>query len=1316
VSKSFRMTALAVAAAGLFLCLVQARADAATPPARYARFPADSLGSGAGQILVPRALATDPRTGNLYVLESGNRRVSEYSPWGAFIRAFGMNVAPGSVNERQEIHFRATGGKFDLSFGGAATPELPFDADAEEVEASLDALPAIAAGGGGVTVEANPGNQVPGVTPSIYYVAFTAGPLAGTDVEQLAASEGTDPLTGGEPSSGLEVRTVANGTPGGTGIETCTSESGCLGGVEGGAIGEFKFASGIDVDSAGDVYVLDQQNNRVQKFDSAGEFVLEFGGEVDKTTGAAVCTAESGDTCGAGVEGTGPGFFSPINQFIGDYMAIGTGGTVYVADKGRIEEFNPDGSYKGEISLSALHAENPAFPEAGDEGPKPLYPGTLAFDPTSGDLLFARALVRQSLVEIFRVDAATGRADSVWEYQLPPHGADSPPPANVEGIAPDSAGNVFVALSFGAELGRVVEFGAAGEVLIGNPALFAAVDSREAKLSAVATDSLDHVYVSEVNVGLKEDAIDAFGTPPLALAPPPRVAPSITDQLAVAIGSTTATLAAKINPQFFTDTHYYVEYGPSSCGASSCVQQPAAPGTLLTDEIGNSPLSGSVTLSGLAPGTTYHYRFVAQSSGGGPSVGLSGRTGEEGEGTFTTAPVEAAQPPCPGNEAFRFGPAAFLPDCRAYEMVSPIDKNGADVSVVFNFLGDPAGLDQAAPTGESLTYSAYRAFGDAESSPYTSQYLAQRSSGGWTSRSISPPLRGPAVVSTIQLERQYMAFTSDLCSGWLLQPTGNALAPGSIPGSPNLYRRDICGGGYETLAPLTGSLDISSREFEPEIQGFSADGSKTIFIAPGKLTANATAGAVQLYESSGGAATLVCILPNETAFAGGCSAGTFGNPAANSHGGRGSNVTHAISEDGSTIYWSTSANGEGRIYVRLAGATTLPVSNGIAHFWAAAADGSRAIYSEGETLDLFDLAAGSTTVIKGFQGFVGASEDAKTIYFVSTKEVAEGATSGQRNLYRYDAEEPGSFKFVATLAESDVLTSNSTPSAAAPAPYRHTSRVTPDGNAVAFTSAATPTGYDNTDVQGGHADVEVYLYRANADPSLVCVSCLRGGARPSGHNVDDELRSLPLWVSGQIPAAEGQLDTSRVLSADGSRLFFESFDALSPRDTNSKKDVYEWERQGAGNCTAGAPGFDPAAGGCVNLISAGSSDQGSTIVDASPSGRDVFFKTESSLLPQDTEAVDIYDARADGGFPIAEAPPTPCSGECQGAASAPNGPQPASNQPQASGNLQTVPCRKGTHRTTKHGRNRCVKNGRKAKAKKKQHRKKPGRGGGRAGR
>lgn len=1297
---------LAIAAAtALHLSIGLATATGATPPL-LAQFPEDTAkGDGAGQLRVPRATAVDPVTGDLYIVETSltGSRVSEFTAWGEFVRALGWDVAPGAVNERQEVRFRATAGEFRLTFGAQTTPDLPFDASAGEVEAALNALPSISAGGGAVAVTASPGNQVPGKTPSFYIVTFTAGPLAATDVEPLTASNGSVPLSGGVPSAGLFVRMIANGTSGGTGLEACTSESGCKEGILGSGSGQLKQANGIAFDAAGNFYVLERVNARVQVFNPNGEFVLMFGGEVDKTTSGNVCTAASGHTCGAGVKGTGSGFFEGPNNSTGNYLAVGSDGTVYVGDRNRIEEFNSDGTYKGQIGFAALHAENSQFPEVG-------VPKALTLDPASGDIYFALEVNEFTFnPSVYRVDAATGHVVGTVKAEAPVKG-------RIEALGVDGRGDGDLFVIFDPESvaspevePRVMEYGPAGEELIGYsdafaspPAVFGA--GEQTALLAVVGSLADDVYVSEN--GPTTAAISVYGPPPLELAPPPKDPPVIVEQLVTSASATDATVKARINPRYWSDTRYYVEYGPVSCSVSSCATEPTAPGSLLTKQVVNSPVTtAGVLLGGLDPNTTYHYRFVAEGSGGGPVKGLTGKTGEEGEGTFTTSPIQGSQPPCPENQAFRAGAGSYLPDCRAYEMVSPVNKNGADISVLENTSGEPLALNQAASDGEKLTFSAYRAFGEVESSPATSQYLARREAGiGWAVKGISPKREGPSVYTQglEGIDSQYKAFSDDLCDGWLLQDANQPLASSWTENWANLYRRDLCGSGYTTLAPLTVPTVTESggkpevNEYRPQVEGVSANGSKALVVSAGQLTGDAAVGVPQLYESSATGLQLVCVLPASEGgepWADGCSAGT-GNGGAPD---RSATIDHAISDDGEVVWWTAAATGPAKVYVRVGGAESFPVTASAGRFWTAAAEhGSRAVVSEGATLKVFDLATkASTTVTGGFQGLLGASDDATKLYLVSTEVKAPGAIPGEWNLYLYELGEPGSFEYIGTLAAGDV-SNGAQPSPFAPKPSLHSAQVTPDGGAVAFMSVARLTGYDNTDLENGEADAEVFVYRAAAD-QLTCVSCRPSGARSSGIRLRGGL-----WAAAQIPTAWNQMHFPRVISDDGKRVFFESVNQLAPRDANSAEDVYEWEATGSGNCATGVAGFNASLNGCLNLISSGEGEADSQLIDSSPDGRDVFFTTESSLLPQDPGLVDIYDARAGGGFPIQQPPPPGCVGEaCQSPAPAPSDPTPSSQAYVGPGNEveQSKPkprkCAKGKHKVTRNGKTVCVKNNKK---------------------
>ena len=143
------------------------------------------------------------------------------------------------------------------------------------------------------------------------------------------------------------------------------------------------------------------------------------------------------------------------------------------------------------------------------------------------------------------------------------------------------------------------------------------------------------------------------------------------------------------------------------------------------------------------------------------------------------------------------------------------------------------------------------------------------------------------------------------------------------------------------------------------------------------------------------------------------------------------------------------------------------------------------------------------------------------------------------------------------------------------------------------------------------------------------------------------------WAAALLPVAANQLYYPRVISDDGGRLYFNSFDALVPRDTNGAMDVYQWEAQGKGDCTE--------VDGCVRLISSGESPSDSSFLDASADGSDVFFTTNAGLVVQDPGLIDIYDAREGGGFPPPPVPPAECEGEaCQNPLVPPTDTTPAS--------------------------------------------------------
>jgi hypothetical protein len=97
------------------------------------------------------------------------------------------------------------------------------------------------------------------------------------------------------------------------------------------------------------------------------------------------------------------------------------------------------------------------------------------------------------------------------------------------------------------------------------------------------------------------------------------------------------------------------------------------------------------------------------------------------------------------------------------------------------------------------------------------------------------------------------------------------------------------------------------------------------------------------------------------------------------------------------------------------------------------------------------------------------------------------------------------------------------------------------------------------------------------------------------------------------------------------------------------------------------------------------------MLDASPTGDDVFFSTGQSLVKADPGLVDVYDARVDGGLPEPPPPAAGCEGEaCQGAYAPPAAPTPASSLFQGPGNVKEGAKKKTCKKPKVERKGKCV--------------------------
>jgi RHS repeat-associated protein len=111
-------------------------------------------------------------------------------------------------------------------------------------------------------------------------------------------------------------------------------------GTKGTGIGQFNFPFGIGIKaSSGNIYVSDRNNFRMQEFSATGTFVRMFGyGVSDGEAKFEICTA----SCRVGLKGSGVGQFSAP-----DGVAIDASGNVWVVDEinNRLEEFSENGEF-----------------------------------------------------------------------------------------------------------------------------------------------------------------------------------------------------------------------------------------------------------------------------------------------------------------------------------------------------------------------------------------------------------------------------------------------------------------------------------------------------------------------------------------------------------------------------------------------------------------------------------------------------------------------------------------------------------------------------------------------------------------------------------------------------------------------------------------------------------------------------------------------------------------------------------------------------------------------------------------------------------
>lgn len=646
-------------------------------------------------------------------------------------------------------------------------------------------------------------------------------------------------------------------------------------------------------------------------------------------------------------------------------------------------------------------------------------------------------------------------------------------------------------------------------------------------------------------------------------------------------------------------------------------------------------------------------------------------------GLLAVAPSSSAA--C-SNDQFRQGAGAKLADCRAYEQVSPVEKNSLDVSD-----------ESAAPislSGDSVLFASAGAFAGYPTGGGAlgagNFYYGHRVGDRWSTVPATPR---PTDTSR---ERRIFAVASDL-SATLIFTYEHGFVPDPKPplGSSNFYLHDNRAGTTRLLvnAPETtpmrfagstdlGHVGLTTRKVLVSDAGVPEFTYKVYDIAED--------GSIELVSRQP-----VTDLPfTEDATLAGY--GADGSP----FGGGSPHDVGAVSADGSKVFFETPSSGEvgpdqptSKIYRRSNGETELaspsqrtvmdPLGPRQKVFRKATPDGNRLFFTSPELLtddantgptragsdlyrydmvtdQLVDVSATAGGDGARVQGVLGASVDGNRVYYVALGEVVAGGTADQPNVYLWedDGSVGGDTRFVTTLAPEDSRNWATGPGA-------KESRSTSDGRYLVLTSRASLTGYANA------GTTQIYRYDAEAvggAGQLQCVSCSPDAAPPAGSD-------LPSGAAAP-----------RILSEDGRYVFFNSDDALVASDTNGVTDAYAW------------------SAGTVSLLSTGTSPSVSTVFGSNTDGTRAFFTTREPLVPQDVDHnVDVYVAAIDGGLLSQQAIQQPsCAGEgCRGGGTSPPGAQPLltpSFRGPGNAGSRSRACGKDKRRVkARNGKTRCVK-------------------------
>ncbi|HEX5376058.1 MAG TPA: hypothetical protein VFW48_07860, partial [Solirubrobacterales bacterium] len=464
-----------------------------------------------------------------------------------------------------------------------------------------------------------------------------------------------------------------------------------------------------------------------------------------------------------------------------------------------------------------------------------------------------------------------------------------------------------------------------------------------------------------------------------------------------------AILRAELNPNG-AETSYYFEYVEEATFEDSGFAE-----ALSTPEAelppGSSPVTVSAALGGLSAETKYRFRLRAAShcdpKEPAAICAVEGEREEEGKGeeiphAFATYPVPAQLGPC-ANEALRVGPSAALPDCRAYERVSPLDTGSNMPSAASFGFGNGFASELSRGDGEAVFFEIENgSVPGSEGNGFIDRYEASRDAEGWRIELRSP--------NGAQSEHPYSGGVS-ADHGYAFWRTGSSIADeGSFGPSTTYLRRPD--GSFELLGQGNLGVDLA-----PEGRWISYGASHVVFTSAKRLEEGAQepqsgTTSERIYDRTpDGTLHVVSLLPGDA------------TPSP------GATVTYkGVSADGATVAFTVTEGGATTLYLRIDNSETVAAATGATTFAGLSANGSRLTYLKGGDVFSYDTAADTTAPVGsgGESTVVNVSADGSHVYFVSPQALAEGADAGKENLFVWE-KAGGTVELVATLTKGDVV-------------------------------------------------------------------------------------------------------------------------------------------------------------------------------------------------------------------------------------------------------------------------------------------------------